>query len=534
MAASLNWLPLLSGPNPNPNSRSPLLWIPSCRRPPFVSAMAVARSDSLPSSAHSLSRHSALVLQLAASSAFLLFGLRARACPLGSQPITPPTVTVSSDAKVDASENHASEGSDLAAQKFENEEFKTAFENFKAKTYALTVPLRIVALRGSIPPSWIKDFIQLQGRRLKLTCEFRANLESIFSDLSAAVKKGSLDNKSAMSADIVSIGDSWLSSAITGSLIEPIQHVEEQDWFKSLGGKWKSYLRRNNEGELDSEGYIWGAPYRWGSIVIAYKKSKFIKNNLNAIEDWGDLWRPELAGKISMVASPREVVGAVLKYMGASYNTEDLDSVVGGRKAAMHNLIMLQRQVRLFDDMHYLKAFGAGDVWVTVGWSSDVIPAAKRMSNVAVVVPKSGASLWADLWVVPSATKFSTDRLGGRVRGPSPLIHQWFEFCLQTARGLPFQQEVIPGASPSFIEQIPDGKLDDSTDRRPKLDTNLINGIPPPEILAKCEFLEPLPKKTLEDYQWLMANLQKPGYGWIQEFPKRASWVIAKLTSNGS
>lgn len=56
-------------------------------------------------------------------------------------------------------------------------------------------------------------------------------------------------------------------------------------------------------------------------------------------------------------------------------------------------------QVRLFDDMHYLKAFGAGDVWVTVGWSSDVIPAAQRMSNVAVVVPKSGASLWADLWV---------------------------------------------------------------------------------------------------------------------------------------
>lgn len=127
----------------------------------------------------------------------------------------------------------------MAAQKFENEEFRTAFENFKAKTFALTVPLRIVALRGSIPPSWIKDFIQVQGRRLKLTCEFRANLESIFSDLSSAVKKGSLDNKSAMTADIVSIGDSWLSSAIAGALIEPIQHVEEQDWFKSLGGKWK-------------------------------------------------------------------------------------------------------------------------------------------------------------------------------------------------------------------------------------------------------------------------------------------------------
>lgn len=38
---------------------------------------------------------------------------------------------------------------------------------------------------------------------------------------------------------------------------------------------------------------------------------------------------------------------------------------------------------------------------MAVGWSSDVLPFAKRMSNVAIVVPKSGASLWADLWVLP-------------------------------------------------------------------------------------------------------------------------------------
>ncbi|KAJ0970936.1 hypothetical protein J5N97_018895 [Dioscorea zingiberensis] len=530
MASSLQWLPVLTSPKPNP--RSPFLWIPSHRRPSFVPAMAVSRREPRHSPADVLSRYSTLVLHLAASSAFLFLGFGARACPIGSLPITPPTVTISSDAKVDVSENHASEGSDLAAESSENQELRAAIENFKSKTYALTVPLRIVALQGSTPPSWIKDFIQSQGRRLKLTCEFRANLESIYSDLSSAAKKGSLEHKSAMAADLVSVGDSWLSSAVTGALIEPIQHVEEQDWFKGLSGKWKSYLRRNNKGELDSNGYIWGAPYRWGSIVIAYKKNKFKRNNLNAIEDWGDLWRPELAGKISMVASPREVIGGVLKYMGASYNTKDLDSeVIGGRKAVMHNLIMLQRQVQLFDNIHYLRAFAVGDVWVTVGWSSDVIPAVKRMSNVAVVVPKSGASLWADLWAIPSATKFKTDRFGGRVRSPSPLIHQWIEFCLQIARGLPFQQEVIPGALPSAMEQLPDGKLDDSTDRRPKLDSNLINGVPPPEILAKCEFLEPLPKKALEDYQWLMSNIQKPGNSWIQEMAKHIS-SMAKLKFN--
>ena len=63
------------------------------------------------------------------------------------------------------------------------------------------------------------------------------------------------------------------------------------------------------------------------------------------------------------------------------------------------NVELLDLQVRLFDSVHYLKSFGVGDVWVAVGWSSDIIPAAKRMSDVAVIVPKSGASIWADLWV---------------------------------------------------------------------------------------------------------------------------------------
>lgn len=47
-----------------------------------------------------------------------------------------------------------------------------------------------------------------------------------------------------------------------------------------------------------------------------------------------------------MVDSPREVIGAVLKHMGASYNIKDIDSqVTGGRKAVMHNLAVLQKQV---------------------------------------------------------------------------------------------------------------------------------------------------------------------------------------------
>ncbi|CAN4075823.1 unnamed protein product [Withania somnifera] len=168
------------------------------------------------------------------------------------------------------------------------------------------------------------------------------------------------------------------------------------------------------------------------------------------------------------------------------------------------NLIILM--VRLFDSRHYLKAFGVGDVWVAVGWSNDVLPAAERMSNIAVVVSKSGASLWADFWAIPAASRIATDQIGGRVRGPSPAVHQWIEFCLQAER---YKDDVVPGASPNTLESPV--KVSEKLNRvRIKLETNLIVGIPPSDILAKCELIEPLPEKALSEYQWLINSVTKP------------------------
>lgn len=419
---------------------------------------------------------------------------------------------------------------------FEDEETRTAFENWKSRTYSLTVPLRIIALRSSVPPLWIKNFMQAQGKRSKLRMEFRGSISDIFSELSMGFSKKDAARRSAVTADIVALGDTWLNFAINKALIEPIQNIEDQEWFTGLSEKWKVYLRRNSEGNLDVEGKVWAAPYRWGSMVIAFKKSKFQKNNLAPIEDWADLWRPELSGKISMVDSPREVIGAVLKYMGASYNTSSFDTeVAGGRNAVLQKLSLLENQVRLFDSVHYLKAFEVGDVWVTVGWSSDIIPAAKRMSDVAVIVPKSGASLWADVWAIPAASEIKNEKIGGRVRGPSPLVHQWLEFCLQSERALPFKEEVVPGASPSALEgALVEAIVEEPHKNKPKLDTNLIGGVPPAEILKRCEFLEPLSDATLSEYQWLINHMRKTNHGLIEKIQQYTSGIFQILKQKSS
>ncbi|KAK7386828.1 hypothetical protein VNO78_27165 [Psophocarpus tetragonolobus] len=531
---------------PNPNSHSCLL-IPATSSNPilrFNPAIAFSARRTPPSSSPSAShRHSppqtpplkAFARVAVSAVLFLCFGVR---LTLASSPPPPlpaaPTSLQEEQTVQDDQDGRKQDGNETVVDK----ELEEAFNAWKSKSFALTVPLKVIALRGSIPPSWIKDFIKCQGRRMKFNVKYYASLESIFSDLSIPFTKGKIGPSSALAADIVGIGDSWLKFAISKAIIEPLRYVEDQEWFKSLDDKWKVYLRRNSEGEIDPKGDIWAAPYRWGCMVIAYKTNKFQKHNLAPVEDWADLWRPDLAGRISMVDSPREVVGAVLKYMGASYNTKDINAEVnGGRDAVKHNLALLAKQVRLFDSSNYLKAFGVGDVWVAVGWSSDIIPAAKRMSNVAVVVPKSGASLWADLWAIPAATRIQTNRIGGRIRGPSPLIHQWIEFCLQSARALPFKQEVIPGASPSHLQGYSANVPVELTKGRPRLNGNLVDGAPPPDILQRCEFLEPLSNSTLSDYHWMLTSIREPGHGFIHKMyqniisvAKFSGWFNPKLT----
>ena len=69
--------------------------------------------------------------------------------------------------------------------------------------------------------------------------KYNTDLESIFSDLSIPFTKGNIGPASALAADIVGIGDSWLKFAINKAIIEPIRDAEDQDWFKGLDEKWK-------------------------------------------------------------------------------------------------------------------------------------------------------------------------------------------------------------------------------------------------------------------------------------------------------
>lgn len=57
-----------------------------------------------------------------------------------------------------------------------DEEQRAAFEKWKSKTYALTVPLRIVAIRNSVPPAWVKVSFRLRVLEYIFCCHCHDSL----------------------------------------------------------------------------------------------------------------------------------------------------------------------------------------------------------------------------------------------------------------------------------------------------------------------------------------------------------------------
>ncbi|NJM56440.1 MAG: hypothetical protein HC857_01815 [Synechococcales cyanobacterium RU_4_20] len=116
---------------------------------------------------------------------------------------------------------------------------------------------------------------------------------------------------------------------------------------------------------------------------------------------------------------PREVIGLTLKSLGASYNTADLSAVAELKP----KLAALDGQAKFYSSNHYLEPLLLEDTWVAVGWSGDLLPLLQRDRHLALVYPKSGTALWADLWVQPRGTQ------PAEAPAKTALLNDWINFA---------------------------------------------------------------------------------------------------------
>ncbi|KAM3115372.1 extracellular solute-binding protein [Phormidesmis sp. 146-33] len=354
--------------------------------------------------------------------------------------------------------------------------------------------LKIRLLKNSIPAQLPGQFRKsLNDRQVGLDFKPENQLQTLFSLLQAWKQQEGSPQKSPFSLpflandsatpDLVTLGDYWLETAIRQGLIQPLNPDNWQQW-KQLPDRWRNIVTRNDRGIPDPKGKVWAAPYRWGSTVIIYRKDIFRQKDLQLPTDWSDLWREDLKGHISLPDQPREVIGLTLKHLGKSYNTADLKTVPNLES----ELLRLHQQVKFYSSDTYLQPLLLDDIWLAVGWSTDVLPLIQRNQPIAAVFPPSGTALWTDLWVRPA-----------RVQNASNLLSDWINYCWRTDVATQLSQFSF-AASPILTTL-------NSTTLPPEVQSNPLL-MPRAESLDRSEFLEPLTDTTVEQYRRLWETLR--------------------------
>jgi len=362
------------------------------------------------------------------------------------------------------------------------------------------VKLKVILLKNSIPGRLVKRFGQTieQGTQLKFAPVNQ--LQALFKQLQTWKQpKKTAENKqlnipipfwqssTETVADLVTMGNYWLDVAIKQQLIQPleIEKLEKLANWSSLPPQWQQLVRRNQAGELDTQGKIWAAPYRWGSTMIVYRRDKF-KELAWQPQDWQDLWHNDLRDRISILEQPREVIGLVLKKLGKSYNTENLDSV----PELETELRSLNKQVKFYSSDRYLEPLMIGDTWLAVGWSSDILPALVRNPKLSAVIPQSGTALWADMWVRP-------DKAESTNQERQDLSYQWIDFCWDKESAK--QITLLTNSNSPIATKIQDSEVKKS------LRNVLLNNT---DVLSKSELINFLAPEITAKYESLFAQVR--------------------------
>lgn len=349
--------------------------------------------------------------------------------------------------------------------------------------------LTLEVLEKSIPAALWAKFRQEKVQKSVAQLSTQEQLNDLFALLQKWHDRAQTASGKGSPPDLVMLGDYWLAKAIEWELIQPIDPTSLWEWEK-LSAKpiaWQALVQRDRQGKLDPKGEIWAVPYRWGSTAIAYRTDKLEELGWTP-KDWSDLWNPQLQGRISLPDSPREVIGLTLKKLGHSYNTANPSQI----SHLESELATLQQQVKLYSSDAYLQPLILKDTWVAVGSSTDILNLMQYNRDITAIIPASGTSLWAELWVRPASAAPALEKT-------RPLWVEWVDFCWKS--GNASQLSILSRAASPILTGLSLSQLPDAVQANPIL-------LPDSPILENSEFLNPLPNEAIDQYRQIWTKMR--------------------------
>ena len=198
--------------------------------------------------------------------------------------------------------------------------------------------------------------------------------------------------------DVVVVANRFIPLLTEAGLLAEIHHHNVPN-LKNISANFRDLVY--DPGERHS------VPFNWGTTGLV------VRTDLaqEPITRWADLWDPRYAGRTGIWSGqPREVLGLTLKALGYSANSENPQAL----EAALQHLLELKPHLLFMEDYELessANVMNSDKVVVTMGYASDVLQGQEENKAITYVLPKEGALMWGDAFVIPanSAHKYSAE-----------------------------------------------------------------------------------------------------------------------------
>lgn len=170
--------------------------------------------------------------------------------------------------------------------------------------------------------------------------------------------------------------------------------VEKLDKSKLIGYENLDTLILNNCAKFDP-GNQYAVPYFWGTTGIIYNKTKVPESVMKDVS-WDIFADSKYEKKISMLDDMRCVIGSALLAAGFNYN----DASEAALAKAREHLIKWDKNILHYDTDAYKNEIQDGTVYFAQAYSGDALQIMGQNENIGFTLPKEGAELWVDSWVI--------------------------------------------------------------------------------------------------------------------------------------
>ncbi|WP_272002408.1 polyamine ABC transporter substrate-binding protein [Roseovarius sp. ZX-A-9] len=227
---------------------------------------------------------------------------------------------------------------------------------------------------GYMAPDAISAFSEASGNEAELV--LHGTNEEIMGKLIASKGKG---------YDVVFVSSPFAEVLHNLGLAEELDH----DKIPNLSNLYTEATQLKHD-----EGNVFSVPYAWGTTGLCYR-SDLVEGTPDS---WMDLLQPseDLAGKTTMLATDRWLLGAAMLAKGYSVNTTDDAELAEVRD----QLIATKKTLLAYDDTTFYAKLVSGEAEMVHAWDGWCNYGIAENADIKYTIPKEGSDLWVDTMVI--------------------------------------------------------------------------------------------------------------------------------------